>query len=1086
MASSTKMKKNTKKTKEEIEENRINDSKIIGRIIYERKDEDKSLVDIYFDLQLEFMEKYGENTVVLMQVGSFFECYGVDNEQEKIGDLVKIAELLNIQLSRRNKSILENSRSNAQMCGFPCASFQRFLNVLLTSNYTVVLIEQTSPPPNPKREITAVHSIATYIDDIQTSDPNHIVSIYMDEVPNYKIPGSNNYVVGLSSIDLATGYCSVYQSNNHLYDKKAVFEDIYRFIESYNPREIIYHEGKLQTITKDELIQVMNLTNRIGHFDKTEVPTKITQIHYQNEFLKKIYPDHGMYSPIEYLGLEKYPDAILSFLLLLEFSYEHNENILRKIKKPELWEYHEHLILYHNTIYQLNIIPLQNQYDNSSKYKSLFDVIQKTSTSMGRRLLKYRLMNPITSCEELEKRYQLIENMIESGTTDEIEKMLNGIMDIERMHRKMDMGNLHPHEFGSLDTTYEKIIQLIDFLREKMSLEEYKMNEDLVERFKEYREDYLQTFDIDEMLKYGLLNIQTSFFKKGIFQDLDTLQKKVEEIEKFWKTETQYLSNLLEPGSDTVKCENTDKDGYFFTCTKKRGEVLTKKLQEMKIEKYQVLKHNMNSMKIMSKEIEENSKNLILSIEKIKSIAKEKYQECIQKWVNQYDSVLKEMSTFIAQIDIVKSCSKTSILNGYHRPKIVDTYDGRSYFKTKQMRHPLIELIHEKVIYVDNDLELLKEKEECLGILLMGLNGVGKSSMAKAIGCNIVMAQMGMFVACKEFEYYPYTKIFTRINGEDNIFKGMSSFVVEMNELRSILKYADERSIVLGDEVCKGTEETSALSIVSSTIQRFSERDVNFVMATHFHKLHEMEEIQELKNVRFKHLSVQYDRESDRIIYGRKLMDGPGDTLYGLEIAQFLIKDEDFIKKARRIRDKLICQSEKIIEEKRSNYHKELIMDCCMICKKNGLETVLHTHHLKEQSEFEEEGVMNIDGVRKNQLGNLVVLCEEHHEETHHGRLKIEGWIEGTMGRTLKWYYEEEKEEEKEEEEEEDPKLKWIEEEIEKMKKMGIEKKNMKKNIQQRLKKKGWEISLKTLQMYMDKKKEKEVSDSEEENILVV
>jgi DNA mismatch repair protein MutS len=420
----------------------------------------------------------------------------------------------------------------------------------------------------------------------------------------------------------------------------------------------------------------------------------------------------------------------------------------------------------------------------------------------------------------------------------------------------------------------------------------------------------------------------------------------------------------------------------------------------------------------------------------------------------------------------------------------VDVYNGKSYFKTKQMRHPLIELIHEKVIYVDNDVELLKEKDECLGILLMGLNGVGKSSMAKAIGCNIVMAQMGMFVAAKEFEYYPYTKIFTRINGDDNIFKGMSSFVVEMNELRSILKYSDERSIVLGDEVCKGTEETSALSIVSSTIQRFSERDVNFIMATHFHKLHEMEEIQELTNVRFKHLSVEYDREGDRIIYGRKLMDGPGDTLYGLEIAQFLIKDEDFIKKARKIRDKLICQSEKIIEDKRSNYHKELVMDCCMICKKNGMETQLHTHHLKEQSEFEEEGLMNIDGIRKNQLGNLVVLCEEHHEETHHGRLKIEGWIESTMGRSLKWYYEEEKDEEIEEEEEDEEekmRMRWIEEEIEKMKKMGIEKKNMKKNIQQRLKRKGWEINQKTLQMYMDRKREENESEEEDEvSVLVV
>jgi hypothetical protein len=163
------------------------------------------------------------------------------------------------------------------------------------------------------------------------------------------------------------------------------------------------------------------------------------------------------------------------------------------------------------------------------------------------------------------------------------------------------------------------------------------------------------------------------------------------------------------------------------------------------------------------------------------------------------------------------------------------------------------------------------------------------------------MAQIGFYVACTKFTYFPYKKIFTRINGDDNIFKGMSSFAVEMDELRSILKYSDHHSIVLGDEICKGTEETSALSIVSASIMRFCNNNVNFIMATHFHKLYELEVINNINNIKFMHLSISYDEDNGSIIYGRKLQDGPGSTLYGIEVAKYIIEDELFIDNAQNI-----------------------------------------------------------------------------------------------------------------------------------------------------------------------------------------
>ena len=332
------------------------------------------LIDEYFEYQLNFEKKYGTETLVLMQVGSFFEFYGVDNNEEKIGNLQFITELLNIQLTRRNKAILENSRSNCLMGGFPTHALKRFLPLLLNNNYTIILIEQTTEPPNPKREITQIFSPGTYIEEINKSDPNFIVSIYLTENDCYKT-GASVFMVGLSAIDLSTGQNIIYQGSVNSYDKNALLEDIYRFIESNNPKEILFYSNELSKVSTNEIRQTLNSMNRIVHLHFNDIEKKFFQLSYQNTFLGKIFPNHGLLSPIEFLDFERKSEALVSYLLLLQFSYEHNERIIEKIQKPTIWEYHDHLILYHNTIYQLNIISTDSykEANNKCKYKCLYE-----------------------------------------------------------------------------------------------------------------------------------------------------------------------------------------------------------------------------------------------------------------------------------------------------------------------------------------------------------------------------------------------------------------------------------------------------------------------------------------------------------------------------------------------------------------------------------------------------------------------------------------------------------------------------------------------------------------------------------------
>ena len=953
------------------------------------------LIDDYFIHQINFEKKYGQRTIVLMQVGSFFEFYGVNNEFERIGDAQTITELLNIQLTRRNKAILENSRSNCLMAGFPLVSVKRFINILLSNNYTVILIEQTTEPPNPKREITQIYSPGTYIEEVNQSDPNHIVSLYINEEECHKT-GKPLYIFGLSSIELSTGYNVVYESNIAYHEKGAFLEEIYRFIESYNPKEIIVNYSNLKKIKIDEIRSKINSINRIIHFQDS-IDSKYLNLNYQNSFLKKIFTHTGLLSPIEYIDLEKKNHALISYIILLQFSYEHNEKVIEKIQKPVHWEYNNHLILYNNAIYQLNIIPNGSNNGSSGKYKSLFDIIQKTSTNMGKRLLKYRIMNPITDINELEKRYDLVNLFLNFNDLNKIEKLLNEIIDIERLHRKISLQLLHPYEFLNLSYSYENIVKLINLCVENFDISVFGLNKDIIDKFNSFINKYETLFDMKEIGKYGLLNIGSSFFKLNNFMEIDNVQKNIDNIYNYFDNESKLLSNIIEKDSDFVKLENNERDGYFFYTTKKRSDILLSKLNTEQKKKYEIKKYNGSNVKIISSELTEYSNKLIEYKNEIKTLTKEQYLKCLCDFDTEYSDTLHSISEFIALIDVVKCSALCARKYKYNRPVIEDKYNKKSYFNANSIRHPIIEVINEEADYVCNDLELVHEK--CNGLLLYGVNGAGKSSLSKAVGCNIILAQIGFFVSCSDFKYYPYKKIFTRINGDDNIFKGMSSFAVEMDELRSILKYSDDRSIVLGDEICKGTEETSALSIVSSSILRFCKNNVNFIMATHFHKLYSMECMKNINNIKFMHLSVSYDELNESIIYGRKLEDGPGNNLYGIEIANYIIDDNEFIQNAKHIRNSILEKDKYLLNDKVSNYNNKLFMDKCSICGANGNSYPLDTHHIKEQYIFDQ------DDINKDKLSNLVVLCKTHHDEVHNGQLQINGYLDTVVGKKLDYNF---------------------------------------------------------------------------------
>jgi DNA mismatch repair protein MutS len=304
----------------------------------------------------------------------------------------------------------------------------------------------------------------------------------------------------------------------------------------------------------------------------------------------------------------------------------------------------------------------------------------------------------------------------------------------------------------------------------------------------------------------------------------------------------------------------------------------------------------------------------------------------------------------------------------------------KSFVETQGIRHCLIEQFQLNEMYITNDILLGDGTTD--GILLYGTNAVGKTCFIKALGIAVLMAQAGLYVPCTEFVFKPYQSIFTRIIGNDNLFKGLSTFAVEMSELRTILRLVNQNSLVLGDELCSGTETMSAISIFVAGIQQLTQCKSSFIFATHLHEIIKYDEITVLKTVKLKHMSVIYDREKDILVYDRKLCDGAGNNMYGLEVCKSLNLPDYFINNAYEIRQKYSPDNKSMLSLKTSHYNSKKIKGLCENC---GVNIGVEVHHLLHQANADENGyiIKNDVTIHKNHLANLMILCEKCHDEMH-------------------------------------------------------------------------------------------------------
>jgi DNA mismatch repair protein MutS len=939
------------------------------------------MIDNYLDLHKKYILIYGEeNTVVLSQIGGFYECYAILTEGP---NLKKLSNILGCAVTRKDKSIIEISRKNHYLIGFPVFSLEKHIKKLLDANYTVILNEQVTEAPNPVREVTKILSPGTSLTQ-QLLDPNYVCSIYIEQFNCLKTY-SKILSIGISIIDISTGYSEIYERDINTKELNLIFN----YINLYSVKEIILNYKDVDEEIRNNFEDQLYILNRIIYKEKF-IKNEYLKLAYQETLLNKIFKNNNsLLSIIEYLNIEYLSYGRLSYIILLQFCYEHQEKILNKINKPIIYNGSEIMELNNNAIYQLDII--------NTNEKSLFNIINQTSTAMGGRLLKYNLLHPIINEEILNKKYDIIELLIKNDLYKKYEKHLQNILDIQRINRKMELNVLHPFEFSkNLNNSNIEIQELLKKCEENKLYEKFDITKEIVKELEDYINEYTDCFDLELMNKYSIDNISSNFFKKGIYKELDDIQINIDNIYIYFNDEIEKLSKLIdkENWKGMVKLEKNERDGYFLICTKKRSELLKKNLKD---NTYNIKNKSGTLNKITSEELSKKSDKILLYQSKIQNITKKLYIEKLSYLSNKYSITMKLIGNIIANIDVYISSSKIAIKNAYTKP-IIKKVNESSYIKAKKLRHNIVEKINENIEYVSNDVELNSN-----GILLFGLNAAGKSTLMKSIGLNVILAQAGQYVASSEFIYNPYKSIYTRISGNDNIFKGQSSFVVEMTELRTILEFADKNSLVIGDEISKGTESISGLSIVASSINKLIKKETSFIFATHLHKLIELDIINNNEKIRLLHLSVLFNNDNDTIIYNRKLTEGAGPELYGLEVAKYIINDKEFIDLAYNIRNKITKRSKEIINPKQSKYNTNLYMDNCNICNKTHKEIQLDTHHINYQKDADCNGIIKDKYFHKNNKFNLVILCKQCHMDVHSNKILLKGWIFTTNGTILNY-----------------------------------------------------------------------------------
>ena len=794
----------------------------------------------------QYMEVKEKNpdSILFFRLGDFYEMF--------FEDALIASRELEITLTQRGAGF----EAKAPMCGVPHHVAETYIGRLVEKGYKVAVCEQLEDPSEAngivKRGVVRVVTPGTITDTNILDDKtnNFLASIYFDDTG-----------VGLSYVDNSTGEMSTTEFLSR--DEERSYKFIIDELGKISPSEVICNEklfsnNKYITIIKNNLNPFFNIYKEES---------------IENEGLEDVVT--GLFNKsLDELKIKKRVYSLISTAKLIEYLNETQRHSLDHINELIFYEAKDYMILDINTRINLEI---HETILSRQKKGALINVLDKTNTSMGGRLLKKWLEEPLLNIDNINKRFDMIEYFIENiPLLERLREILKTVYDLERLAGKISSGSCNGRDFIALKNSLEILPGLKQTLIEtkEKHLTDVGIQMDALG-------------DIYTLIEESIKDSPPVTIKEGdlIKEGFDKALDKVREANTKGK---EWLANLEatekeKTGINNLKIGYNRVAGYYFEITKSN----ISKAPDYFIRK-QTLK---NAERYYTEELKEMEDTILNSKEKSLDLEYKIFQS-IREEIKDEIPRIQSSSRVVALIDVITSLGKISYENNYIRPKLNN--DG--YIKIIDGRHPVVEPLIESNLFIPNDTYLDKDKD--MIHIITGPNMAGKSTYMRQVAIMVLMAQIGCFIPASEADISIVDRIFTRIGASDNLSGGDSTFMVEMNVVSNIIKNATENSLIILDEVGRGTSTYDGLSIAWAVVDYISEKiGAKTLFATHYHELTQLQD--SFNNIQ--NLTMSAKENGEEIIFLRKIIKGSTNKSYGIQVARLAGIDKEIIDKANEI-----------------------------------------------------------------------------------------------------------------------------------------------------------------------------------------
>ena len=800
------------------------------------------------------IKKNYEDSILFFRLGDFYEMF--------FEDAVKASKELGLTLTSRNKE----KDANVPLAGVPYHSASSYITKLVSKGYKVAICEQVEDPKAAKgivkREVVKVVTPGTVVDvdSLDSKSNNYLLSIR-------EADGK----IGIAYIDITTGEFKVTEI-----EKEKDYSKLFNELNKIEPKEILLLDSFYEDVREqiDDYVQ------------KNQASVSIVgKTRDGNKFLMDYF---GVIS-LESYGIKDKKAVIGAAAMALDYAQTmqlENELTVEKIEFLNTSNYAEI-----NSITRKNLELTKNQREKTV-YGSLLWVLDRCKTSMGTRLLKRYINNPLLNAKEIEKRQQDVQYFIDNILIrEDLKEKLDNVYDLERLLGKIIFGNENGKDLLALKNTLKSSIEIMNILKETNFFEEINVK-------KLYDVYVLIDESIDEDAPFTVR--EGGMIKRGYNQELD-------EIHQIMNSGKDFLLEIEQrekeaTGIKNMKIKYNKVFGYFIEVTKSNLDLVP--------ETYTRKQTLANAERFITPELKKYEDTIINSKAKISDLEYYLFKE-ISAQVKDERNILTNLAEKLAYLDVIVSFATIAIENDYVKPEMLENSD---ILEIVEGRHPVVEKLIGRSDFIANSTKL-KEKERF--VVLTGPNMSGKSTYMKQVALISIMAQVGSYVPAKEAKLSIVDKYLTRIGASDDILSGQSTFMVEMSEVSNILNNATEKSLIILDEVGRGTSTFDGVSIATAiSIYIHNEIKAKTIFATHYHELTDLEnKFDDIVNYR-----IEVNEKDGKVIFLRNIVKGGADKSYGIEVARLAGLPKEILKESKKILKRL--EQKKELIEKTVNVHQ--------------------------------------------------------------------------------------------------------------------------------------------------------------------